>query len=103
MPNPPRRLRTVGRRLWTTVHSQHRLTIHEGLRLARACEMADRVARLERLAAADAAGAAGPSLALLDDLNRARAELEAALREVGPVVHAGRLPELHAVSASSLA
>ena len=83
MPNPPRRLRSAGRLLWTSVHSRNRLTIHEGILLARACELADRVARLEKLISADHPDNA--SEALRSELDAARARLAASLREVGPV------------------
>lgn len=80
MPNPPRRLRTAGRRLWTDVHNRNRLTIHEGIRLARACELADRVARLESLNANRPARPVPTT-----ELDAARAHLADALREVGPI------------------
>ena len=80
MANPPRRLRTAGRRLWADVHRHHRPTLHEGILLARACELADRVARLEELASAEAPGA---SAVLRPELDAARTRLAAALRVVG--------------------
>lgn len=95
MPNPPRRLRSAGRRLWAAVHRQRRLTIHEGILLARACDLADRVARLEVLTSDEATST---SPALLTELDAARSELEAALHAVGPVAHAGRLSEASALA-----
>lgn len=80
MPHPPRRLRTAGRRLWTDVQARRRFTIHEGILLARACELADQVARLEELTLAEAPDA---SDALSHELERSRAHLGAALGELG--------------------
>jgi hypothetical protein len=84
MPNPPRRLGAAGRRLWTTVHGHFQLTITEGVRLARACDLADAVARIEELSTSRSRN--GVVLASVPDssqLDHARRRLSLALQELG--------------------